>query len=202
MKLNLLLHPCSLVYRARWYTRACIFHQSSNKSATFSRVNFAIKGMEGVNIYITEEIRLPTREEIISTRFTNLEIRNIEIWIFLRFFLISFLYSPISVSINFQSSKKYARNALFSDYTQELNFIIAISGTSRSRDGRAKGCRDKEIKLKETRRWRSVSRQTDLVKENSQSFAFPTIDINSTTSNGVIVRYSTWNSSNSDSSRC
>lgn len=33
--------------------------------------------MEGVNIYITEEIRLPTREEIISTRFTNLEIRNI-----------------------------------------------------------------------------------------------------------------------------
>lgn len=35
--------------------------------------------MEGVNIYITEETRrrLPTREEIISTRFTNLEIRNI-----------------------------------------------------------------------------------------------------------------------------
>lgn len=47
--------------------------------------------MEGVNIYITGETRrrLPTREEIISTRFTNLEIRNIEIWIFLRFFLIS-----------------------------------------------------------------------------------------------------------------
>lgn len=182
---------------ARWYTRACIFPQSSNKSATFSRVNFAIKGMERVNIYITGETRrrLPTREEIISTRFTNLEIRNIRNLNIppLLFNFISFLFPFMVVQSLFRSisnpPKNNARNALFSDYTQELNFIIAISGTSRSRDGRAKGCRDKEIKLKETRR--SVSRQTDLVKENSQSFAFPTIDIDSTTSNGVIVRYST-----------
>lgn len=145
---------------ARWYTQACIFPQSSNKSATFSRVNFAIKGMEGVNIYITGETRrrLPTREEIISTRFTNLEIRNIRNLNIppLLFNFISFLFPFMVVQSLFRSisnpPKNNARNALFSDYTQELNFIIAISGTSRSRGRRAKGCRDKEIKLKETRR--------------------------------------------------
>lgn len=142
---------------ARWYTQACIFPQSSNKSATFSRVNFAIKGMEGVNIYITEEIRLPTREEIISTRFTNLEIRNIRN-LNIPPLLFNFISSFPSYTVQslFRSisnpPKNNARNALFSDYTQELNFIIAISGTSRSRGRRAKGCRDKEIKLKETRR--------------------------------------------------
>lgn len=99
---------------ARWYTQACIFPQSSNKSATFSRVNFAIKGMEGVNIYITGETRrrLPTREEIISTRFTNLEIRNIRNLNIppLLFNFISFLFPFMVVQSLFRSISNPPKN--------------------------------------------------------------------------------------------
>lgn len=97
-----------------------------------SRVYFTIKGMGG-----GEYLYHPWTP---STIYQPRDLIS-EIWIFLLFntqnFIPSFLF-PSTIGHVVRSisnlSKNIRETVLLTDYTRELNFIVAISGTSRSRE--------------------------------------------------------------------